>query len=115
MTSLTVNPVEARVTMAIPHPEKALPHPDYSRPYEEPMPKAFDKPPQADRFEEINTDLFWPLANWVVGGIITAMGVLTLKELLMGPYNWLLALQWVTTAGFGLAMLAMIQKWLLKR
>ena len=86
-----------------------------NQPYQERMPTAFEKDRTPARFDEIVPDYFWTVANWVVGAIITMMGGCTLVELFTKDYNILLAISWVATAGFGLTILAIIQKWILNK
>ncbi len=86
-------------------------------PYREKLPKAFEKPPEAARFDEPEADwtwYYWLFIYFTVGIIIGLMGVAALMEMFKA-YSWLLALSWTSTAVMGIGGLALIQKYWIRR
>lgn len=88
---------------------------DQNKPHPEPMPRAIARQPEPDRFDEPETDWFWFGAYWMVGIVIGLMGACALKDMFADKYSWLLALSWTSTAVMGLAGLALIQKYWIRR
>lgn len=95
--------------------------PDYliaeedDKPHQEPLPRAVLRQPEPDRFEEVETEWFWPVIFWGVGVVLMLMGACALRDMFMSNYNWLLALSWTSTACSGIGGLALIQKYWLRR
>ena len=85
---------------------------DDNRPYQEPLPKTFNRQPEPepDRFEGDIPDYFWPLAKGAFALIVGLMGVIAVRDMYMDKYSWILALSWTSTAVMGLAGIAYIDK-----
>ena len=84
-------------------------------PLQEDLPRVIAGPKEDSRFEEIVPDYFWGIANWTYATIITLMGIVALKDMLMGTFNPLTMFCWVATAVGGLAGLAFIHKIILTK
>lgn len=87
------------------------------KPYQEQLPKAFNRPPEPARFDEPVVDwtrYYWMYVFFMVGLILTGMGIAALLEMFKS-YSWLLALSWTSTAVLGIGGLALIQKYWIRQ